>query len=568
MVGGDEQMLSKSSILFEPLIEETSSLDYYCRQQLPAIRSPGDAFVNSFRHLKPHVFNHTLFRLQDLFSPTSSTATELHDDLKEVSNTLWSPRRIRKSILNPLRPEEAQKLLRIMDARLQDPLQNPPLQIMVFGGSIVLGHGAGKNDKWNLKANDTEARWSSQLEQLINHVLFQGRSVVKVTNMANGGMSTGISAIPLEYGIYPKGYPKQGPDLILASFGYNDMAMLLAKHQNPYLYHMDATQQHYYLLDATQRFVRASCGKIVWLVDDSFMIPQIPIRQNLMHSRAVTEVAAWYDVWGVSWTKAFLHMSYSNEQLANVTHNGDIFWPLWGGKVKTSHPNIMFHTGMAWFLFYQFVDMSIQGCCSQLPMVHPGQTYPELNPRFIPPIDETTTFQTLPGAWRNATQQKCGRQASLCSYLWIVNRATNIQTREDVRMAIDSVLLTNKGWEEDGYPVRKPRPGWVANQRKAVFEIQVNATESAIRKITIIYMKSYGPRWENARLRITVRVRRGEVWVWKTKHELEGFHSSNTSVNYEAMLAVAGEVGDQVLAKFEVFSGTTFRINGMLFCDT
>jgi hypothetical protein len=542
-------------------------------------------FVDLFYRLKPAVFNHTRNTLQQLFRSTAPAV--IHDDLNALQN-LWDPHLVAKATIHPLPPHTLQRLMAIINRRIENPDQHPPLEVMVFGGSIVLGNGAGVHTGWNAKASGDDARWSTQLQDLLNHVLFHTEThpadmvVINVTNMANGGMTAGMSAVPLQYGIFPEGHA--GPDVIVASFGYNDMMALLARHQNPVLYQMDDTQKWTYLRDETQRFVRAALGcsdlPAVLLLDDTFMIPQIPAQFNLLHSRHIAEITAWYDLWGVSWTKAFLHYSYSNPILESLSPNGtdDVYWPLWGSNVRTAHPGVMFHVGIAWLLFYQFAQTTLAGCHDLAVLDNHNKATPttttsftrtrHLDPRHIPPIHGSTMFQSIPSAWINATNHKKCYSRNACPYFWIANRATDIKTKEDVKRVIDSVMVENRGWNEEGNPIRKPRPGWVASQPKAVFSIALNVTTLPIHRLTLLYLKSYGTKWENSRLRITIRIRRyGTQLLPKVKHDLVGFHNSNTSVNYEATIPLDAHVGDTLLASFHVVGGTTFRINGMLFCQ-
>jgi hypothetical protein len=41
--------------------------------------------------------------------------------------------------------------------------------------------------------------------------------------MASGGLTSDVALPLLEHCIYPPGYPRQGPDLIISSFGFNDV---------------------------------------------------------------------------------------------------------------------------------------------------------------------------------------------------------------------------------------------------------------------------------------------------------------------------------------------------------
>ena len=562
-----------------------------------------------FYRLKPIVFQQTLVKLQTIF-PFLPLA-KLREDLDEIQQ-LWHPFRVKRSTVNPIPTSSRTKLMDIIHRRQQQQQQqqqnnantasnstsnNPPLHIMIFGGSIVLGNGAGVgfHGKKGLSGGDSNVRWSTQLEDLLN--LWYGIGSIKITNMANGGMTTGISTIPLEYGIYPDN--NIPPDLVIAAFGYNDMNLLLAQHQNSVFRSGTTTndsEKYNFLLKDTQRFVRAAAGACipVILVDDSYLIPRATIRFNLLHSHHIAEIANWYDIGAISWTRAFMGLSYSDRKLHNISQSGtdDIdYWPLWGGNLRTSHPNIMYHVGMAWLLFYQIVlQLSESAASSSLLLLDPRcnngngndaistTTMEKLDPRNIPPLDQNTRIQSLAPIWKNNTtvnMKKCSSSSSssrttknTCSYLWIANRATNIQTKQDVKRIIDTVLIFNKGWMEEGNPIRKPRPGWVALKKKAMFTIRINATAANISKVTLLYLKSYGPKWQDSKLRVTLRIRRNESYgiTKKVKRDLVGYHDSNTSINYEAIIPIEARIGDYVLANFQVTSGTTFRINGMLFC--
>jgi hypothetical protein len=363
-----------------PLLKATTNTTTACRPRALILQQEDQTFASLYAHWKPLVLNQTLHYLQDIFAEQAkATLTLLQSDVEELSQHAWhSPRLVQRSTVHSLSAATLQRLHTILANRRQDPSLNPPLHIMVLGGSIVLGNGAGLYRNRNgsnvvIKANNTLARWSTQFEQLVNRLLFASSTsstsdqimMIQVTNMANGGMTTGISSIPLKYQIFPKGV--RAPDLIIASFGYNDIHMMLAQHQNPVLAKMTLAQQEVYLMQETQRFVRAALQAngictdeppAVLLVDDSFLIPQANIRTNLLHSRVVAEVAAWYNVGAVSWTKTMMHRSYSSPKLSNLSRDGPddiLYWPLWGGNVRTSHPNILFHVGIAWLLFYQFV---------------------------------------------------------------------------------------------------------------------------------------------------------------------------------------------------------------------
>jgi hypothetical protein len=400
-------------------------------------------------------------------------------------------------------------------------------------------------------------------------------------------VTTDVATVLLKYTLWPEGYPKQGPDLIIASFGFNDIFKFVLKDA------LGSDQGYTEIMAASQKFIRAAldlgrCDQLPALVfvDDAFLIGHISVRDNLAHSRALSELSTWYDIMTVSYTKAFLHYSYKDVRLENISKtyksrymmkDAVTVWPLFGGVLPTYHPQIIYHAGLAWLLFLELVQTFENACedaatgvTKQLPT---SEQFRELNPRQIPELGQNTFFQDVPQPWIEATKQydascsdKNFQPGNVCSYLWIANKVTNIRDGNDVDAMVKSVEIANDGWVGEGLPVRPPRPGYVATKSAASFTISVPAVKGPIRKVTLIYMKSYGEKWENSRLAVSLRSMRGDTVVAETTGELEGFHNSETSVNYDAFFDVAAEVGDRVEAKFEVTGGSIFKITGMLFC--
>lgn len=150
-----------------------------------------------------------------------------------------------------------------------------------------------------------------------------------------------------------------------------------------------------------------------------------------------------------------------------------------------------------------------------------------------------------------------------------MHRSSAISTSSDIRNLLGPLGGNDKhGWSALGNPVRPPRAGWVATAANASFGINVVATEFPIRKVTFLYLKSYGDAWIDSRVNISLSVLGGTTKdvLMETNGELEGIHNSTTSVNYKATFEVDAKVGDTVQANFVLVGGTTFKFTGMLFC--
>lgn len=527
--------------------------------------------------------------VQEVYGYNATAEEMVAPALAEIAG-LFSEERIRKGLMNPMPSSSSDRLVEIIKNRLKDPETYPPLQIMVFGGSIVAGREGSRftNDGVAIyRGNETAARWSTQLEMLLNEVMFGGNNVVKVTNMAVPGVTTDVASVLLKYTLWPEGYPKEGPDLIIASFGFNDVFKFVSKDD------LGSDRGYMEILSASQKFIRAALGlsrcdelPALMFVDDSFLIGHISVRDNLAHSRALAELSTWYDVMTVSYTKAFLHYSYKDSRLHNVSKSyksryllkdAVTVWPLFGGVLPTYHPQIMYHSGIAWLLFFE-IFQTFEDSCEDTTAGITNQLlgsdqFHGLSTRQIPELKENLFFQEVPLPWMEATKRydaSCSdnnfQPGNACSFLWIASKVTAIRDGNDVNAILKTVEIANDGWVGEGLPVRPPRPGYVANKSGASFTISVHAAKNPIRKVTLIYMKSYGEKWNTSRLAVNFRTMRGNVMIAETSGELEGFHDSETSVNYDAFFDVAAEVGDRVEAKFDVVGGAIFKITGMLFC--
>merc|ERR1719469_1382661 len=67
---------------------------------------------------------------------------------------------------------------------------------------------------------DYTCAWPARFEKLVNALA--GSEVVRVTNLGNGGTSTGQGSVLVKYWMYPGDLAKYGPDVIVNSFSAND----------------------------------------------------------------------------------------------------------------------------------------------------------------------------------------------------------------------------------------------------------------------------------------------------------------------------------------------------------
>ncbi len=136
--------------------------------------------------------------------------TLLHDTL--------APSRMRKGILHmptlDSTHDTVKHVIRILENRIRDPVNNPPLKIAVFGGSVTIGR-----DCYRTRIQYKDCAWPRRFELLVNQ--FVGMELIKIYNLGIGGTSTSTARNMVDYWMYPQDLKTEGPDVIINSYSTN-----------------------------------------------------------------------------------------------------------------------------------------------------------------------------------------------------------------------------------------------------------------------------------------------------------------------------------------------------------
>jgi len=294
----------------------------------------------------------------------------------------------------------------------------------------------------------------------------------------------------------------------------------------------------------------------------------------LLHSRVVNDIATWNDVMVVSYTKAFMHYVYADpsmmeDPLAARKYREVLF----GHSRQASHPPLLYHSGLAWILAFQLLRTIGDHCQDEAAsLVQRKYDDHTLDPRLMPKYNDGSALSRVTQEWlnqQNLSNTRCSEPdlhlGNTCSLSWLVHRTASIKRSDELLQLLSSMGAS----DTDGWLARDdPRAGWVATQPLATFSIYVPAKEFPIRKVTFLYMKSYGNKWKDSLVDITLSVLEANTndMISETYGELVGFHKSRTSVSYKKTFDVDVNVGDTLKATFVLVGGTTFKFTGMLFC--
>jgi hypothetical protein len=511
--------------------------------------------------------------------------------------------RLRKTRINTANSNTVRKILEIIERRLKhlqenddveadgdDTMDAEPLRIVVLGGSITAGVNCDANPLGlNLKQDCT---WPSRLEYMFNEGLFGGRKVVKITNMANGGSSTEIGALVMEYQLFPN---KLIPHIIIGTFAPNDF-------QQPDLENVFYEEVQGFLQLAKNVRPCDDNLPLVVIADHMYAAFNDPDKQHKLSGIYAT-LAAWYDV------MAFNHANIARHQLIRNFENSSAIQQLMGSDFNL-HMGAGFHIGMAWTALFNFLESFVDTCndwsiSTSTQMDNSNQSHvATVNARIddvlkgpavkqISKLPKEAPLSSVVDRWRQRSEEAKSRCSAIaatssngnrtkttsaspdlivCSHAWMVGKGTGINTRQELWEYLKPVFNSSDGWEAAGLPVRNPRTGWYAQKANATFAMHFPIMEVPVHFLTIVSMKSYGPTWIGSKLKIKVTIdhpSNSTMLPDVSNYEIDGFHEVRTSVHFPHKFELPGNgasVGDNVILEAELVGGSTFKINGIALC--
>ena len=130
-----------------------------------------------------------------------------------------SPSRMRRAVrhMPTFSHHIVKNVVEIIQKRIQDPQNNPPLRVAVFGGSVTIGR-----DCHMKKMSYLNCAWPKRFELLLNQ--FAKMDIIKIYNLGIGGTGSATATNRVKYWMYgsDKDLMKVGPDVIINSYSTND----------------------------------------------------------------------------------------------------------------------------------------------------------------------------------------------------------------------------------------------------------------------------------------------------------------------------------------------------------
>jgi hypothetical protein len=446
------------------------------------------------------------------------------------------------------------------------------------------------------------ARWQETLNEIFPPNTFS------VTNMAMSGSASDISASIMEYNIWPKDHPD--PDVILWDHGVVEIVQSDESivHEHIQMF-QDASRNVQFCRDDLPLVAYLDASPIIFEPGISRLSSQMYV------TNAIHATASWHNTMAISYVNVVRPYTYSYVKETEMVKS------LLGVKDLGRHLGLMFHVTTAWVVMFNWLQALSETCLlekvapkqpieGQTPDTNKPQKLRSIIPnavknnelpmKDIPAINNSTmqywqvqdVWETRSRARREACAATSGGGSEntdsssynpmVCSYLWLVNRATAVFTKQHVAANIQLFMTQNDGWEAQGFPVRSPRPGWIATKQNATFVMEY-PHQQHLKSLTLISMLSYAREWVNSTLQVTIELLSNSTSSTSTgtedvnnkrgriiRHHVTGYHKEKSSVLVTQKLRLPEgviQVGDVLRVEMKLVGGETFKISGMGLCQ-
>ena len=492
--------------------------------------------------------------------PFGSRSKELNILIEKVFRALPTSR-LRRSVRPASHPDSDSKILRILDIlakRYINPSDNPPLRILVFGGSPVVGSNCERNNRLKKQGH---CAWPGHLQEFINAYLRY--DAVEVINYGIGASSSSIATMMLQLRIFPRSMLPDGPDIIMNAYAVNDFS-----------YHSDGSssfgEMFTSFLQAANDLSNCKRDRPLVLFLDDFSVNfwrGHAIEPVESYRAEITKYTNYHHVPTISFVDTIQDFLYgtpgNDEEQLLVDWKGDSKHITWGG-----------HIAIVITIVYNALQTLIDSCdtmdkATEKNALNQTQlnNYGVLDAYVRPKLhDNGVTLNNIHELWTG--QHNCHNGAvKTCPFAWVALRKEEEHSHmED----IDSIIVEADNWEN----VRAWPPtnyGFFGSENgTAVLHVEdenMTGSTTLVSSIKIIYMKSYSEKWQNSQIRAVARRCNEEVG----SVDISGFHEKSTSEYFVENISLKTEglhdCNDPgVYLSLHMIGGSTFRIGGIAFC--
>lgn len=557
----------------------------------------------------------------------------LHPDDKDRVHAPWtrdlldllSPRSLERGLRRAPNHRALQNIMKIIQTKLNDPQNAPPLEVAIVGGSVTEGSGCDRLPP-NLNISSHAARpqirgqpcaWPFRLQRLVDAIM--GEGVIRIHNLAVGGTNSALAVPVLDYWLFPQNSPllERGPDVIVNAYAANDNLPSADKRGDD----TNTTGGYEFFLNGgfkrAQDFIRTSlfsrpCQEdpLVLFVDEYLGNQHNFIIGELFRFEAVDLLTDWYGTAGaVSSAQVVRRYIYANtrEEIFSAQWTTRK-WP-WRVDVHFGMPG---HVFIAWTVAYSMLTMALNFCEEETgrvgdhsALLDDNNKGADTNPRAIatdfvpanvlqlveeevpPTLNTQLLVSDVATEWNNdATARKtelekyCTDSSKTaaptlpCSFAFVAAPMGTVRNAGALNGYMKQFVVKNDGWngEQDMRNGWQNKLGYVAGTPGASVLLRIDKTPNSVKTITLHTLKSYGEKWAESKAKFSLQWNHEESGTkYSTSFEILGYHNQTTSIAYPFVLDLGpdhiAEKGSTLDLQIDLVGGTTFKINSMMICS-
>jgi lysophospholipase L1-like esterase len=494
-----------------------------------------------------------------------------------------------------------------------NPQEARKLKILVLGGSLIVGVNCRKivaDNNLNMLMPNRLCTWTHRLESFLNKIL--GGPYVEVQKVALGGTNTQTGYVMWDSDFLPE--EAKNPDIVINAYSTNDMhilTVLQAREGNQTLRDK--------VMEMTQDFVRSilqdgSCSPLLIHVDDYLGNEQREILVTTELAQATMVLANYYGFTSVSYANVVRDIVYGDTHEYWISPQGWYESEQSNDMLREIHPGMGMHIISTWVLAYNLLHLTLSFCAIEpfwnasisanvskletprkysarhgLPRLHgnpiiPGK--PKPRPKGLPPpLEQGLSLENITSLWNSAepVAEVCPEVLTdysnsiatiqqRCPFSWfsgLSKQGLNESYAHGLFSTSNPFVEENTGWDINTQG-KKLGISPIAGAERPSLRLGFNGYP--LSTITLFYMRSYGEKWENSTMSISLTI---DDIYWKTE-EIVGIHEKQTSETYTHRIslpvqqATKAEIFTHPLSKvqltLQLTGGQTFKIMGLAIC--
>ena len=502
---------------------------------------------------------------------------------------------LRKGYRQAPLPATYKTVLDIVYNRMQDPVQYPPLHVVVFGGSVTEGRNSCHDPFLpprfsNVKPAPDQGKrcnWVQTVQRVIDALV--GPRVVKISNLAIGGTGS-VTSIPIiKYKLYDTSSPflPRGPDVIVNAYSTND-AYVSAQME-------DVTENIAWReskRSLVQQFIRTSilsrpCSTLPMVVyfDDYIGNQHEILMGEMVNIRAVQEMSEWYNTFLVSYADAVRRLVYANTREGAFSGQ----WLYWTKNKVEVHFPMSGHFTAAWVMCFSLLQSIVDFCddpsdlrSPPFPNEYPYTVLDLAENSMPPPLNKSVLLQHVSNEWMAATKEQerknidqCqGVETDLlppCPFAFVAGPAGTVRNKDQINDYLDhSRVVNNDGWEgiDDSTNGWSVKIGYSPMKKGATTTFFIDDLKSDIKTLQLSFLKSYGEKWMESKALFKVRsIDANNRTDIVAQFELEGYHNSTVSISFPFSIDLSIPKGHRAEVEVRLIGGTTFKMISFMLCS-